>query len=112
MCGKWLRMVQQKPNYPWRTVGSSLVNIMKSGNIQAREAALKALNQISSREASAKVLVGLTNSPTTVLNVVSAIKSSGATISLVQFVEAPQKDLRVASIKLLQNLYRFLSGIS
>ncbi|KAK3232016.1 hypothetical protein Dsin_003897 [Dipteronia sinensis] len=170
-----------------RTVGSSLINIMKSGNIQAREAALKALNQISSCEASAKVLieagilpplvkdlftvgsnqlpmrlkevsatilasivssgydfdsiavgpdhqtlvsedivhnllhlisntgpaieckllqvlVGLTNSPTTVLNVVSAIKSSGATISLVQFVEAPQKDLRVASIKLLQNL--------
>ncbi|KAK0577351.1 hypothetical protein LWI29_031767 [Acer saccharum] len=170
-----------------RTVGSSLINIMRSGNIQAREAALKALNQISSCEASAKVLieagilpplvkdlftvgsnqlpmrlkevsatilasivssgydfdsiavgpdhqtlvsedivhnllhlisntgpaieckllqvlVGLTNSPTTVLNVVSAIKSSGATISLVQFVEAPQKDLRVASIKLLQNL--------
>ncbi|KAK9270849.1 hypothetical protein L1049_026435 [Liquidambar formosana] len=170
-----------------RTVGSSLINIMKSGNMQSREAALKALNQISSCEASAKVLieagilpplvkdlftvgvnqlpmrlkevsatilanvvssgydfdsisvgpdhqtlvsedivhnllhlisntgpaieckllqvlVGLTFSPTTVLNVVSAIKSSGATISLVQFIEAPQKDLRVASIKLLQNL--------
>ncbi|KAH7567003.1 hypothetical protein ACOSP7_011307 [Xanthoceras sorbifolium] len=170
-----------------RTVGTSLINIMRSGNIQAREAALKALNQISSFEASAKVLieagilpplvkdlftvgsnqlpmrlkevsatilanvvnsgydfdsitvgpdhqtlvsedivhnllhlisntgpaieckllqvlVGLTNSPTTVLNMVSAIKSSGATISLVQFVEAPQKDLRVASIKLLLNL--------
>ncbi|KAK0584302.1 hypothetical protein LWI29_010833 [Acer saccharum] len=38
-----------------RNVGSSLVNIMKSGNIQAREAALKALNQISSCETSAKV---------------------------------------------------------
>lgn len=170
-----------------RRVGSSLISIMKSGNMKAREAALKALNQISSYEASAKVLieagilpplvkdlfavgpnqlptrlkevsatilanvvnpgcdfdsiivasenqtlvsedivhnllhlisntgpaieckllqvlVGLTNSSETVLNVVSAIKSSGATISLVQFVEAPQKELRVASIKLLQNL--------
>ncbi|KAF7829470.1 U-box domain-containing protein 44 [Senna tora] len=170
-----------------KTVGSSLINIMKSGNMQSREASLKALNQISSCEPSAKVLieagilsplvsdlfavgpnqlpmrlkevsatilanvvnsgddfdsipfgpdhqtlvsedivhnllhlisntgpaieckllqvlVGLTGSPTTVLSVVTAIKSSGATISLVQFIEAPQKDLRVASIKLLQNL--------
>ncbi|CAJ2642806.1 unnamed protein product [Trifolium pratense] len=170
-----------------RTVGSSLINIMKSGNMQSREAALKALNQISSCEPSAKVLieagilsplvndlfavgpnllptrlkevsatilasvvnsgedfdsiplgsdhqtlvsedivhkllhlisntgpaieckllqvlVGLASSPTTVLSLVSAIKSSGATISLVQFIEAPQKDLRLASIKLLQNL--------
>lgn len=169
------------------TVGSSLINIMKSGNMQSREAALRALNQISSCEQSAKilieagilsplvndlfavgpnllptrlkeisatilasvvhsgedfysipfgpdhqtlvsedivrnllhlisntgpaieckllqVLVGLTSSPTTVLSVVAAIKSSGATISLVQFIEAPQKDLRVASIKLLLNL--------
>ncbi|KAL2499245.1 U-box domain-containing protein 43 [Abeliophyllum distichum] len=51
-----------------------------------------------------QVLVGLTSSPTTVSSVVSAIKSSGATISLVQFIEASQRDLRVASIKLLQNL--------
>ncbi|KAI4317042.1 hypothetical protein L6164_024953 [Bauhinia variegata] len=170
-----------------RTVGSSLIDIMKSGNLQSREAALKALNQISSCESSAKVLieagilsplvkdlfavgpnplpmrlkevsatilanlvysgvdfdsipvgpdhqtlvsedivhnllhlisntgpaieckllqvlVGLTSSQTTVPSVVAAIKSSGATISLVQFIEAPQKDLRVASIKLLQNL--------
>ncbi|KAJ1427408.1 Zinc finger, RING/FYVE/PHD-type [Sesbania bispinosa] len=170
-----------------RTAGPSLINIMKSGNLQSREAALKALNQISSCDPSAKVLieagilsplvndlfavgpnllptrlkevsatilasvvnsgedfdsipvgpdhqtlvsedivhnllhlisntgpaieckllqvlVGLTSSPTTVLSVVSAIKSSGATISLVQFIEAPQKDLRVASLRLLQNL--------
>ncbi|XP_059459937.1 U-box domain-containing protein 44 [Corylus avellana] len=170
-----------------KTAGSSLINIMRSGSIQSREAALKALNQISSYEASAKVLieagilpplvkdlftvgsnqlpmrlkevsatilanvvnsgydfdsipvgpedqtlvsedivhnllhlisntgpaieckllqvlVGLTNSQTTAINVVSAIKSSGATISLVQFIEAPQKELRVASIRLLQNL--------
>ncbi|CAK9180330.1 unnamed protein product [Ilex paraguariensis] len=170
-----------------RTVGSSLIQIMRSGNMQSREATLKALNQISSCDASAKVLieagilpplvkdlfivgphqlpmrlkevsatilativnsgydfdsipvgperqtlvsedtvhnllhlisntgpaieckllqvlVGLTSSPTTVLSVVAAIKSSGATISLVQFIEASQKDLRMASIKLLQNL--------
>ncbi|KAE9586669.1 hypothetical protein Lal_00004814 [Lupinus albus] len=169
-----------------RTVGSSLINIMKSGNMKSREAALKALNQISCepsakflieagilsplvndlfavgpnqlptrlKEVSAtilasvvnsgedfdsipfgpdhqtlvsedivhnllhlisntgpaiecqllQVLVGLTNSQTTVVSVVAAIKSSGATISLVQFIEAPQKDLRVASIKLLKNL--------
>ncbi|XP_027353865.1 U-box domain-containing protein 44 isoform X2 [Abrus precatorius] len=170
-----------------RTAGSSLINIMSSGNLQSREAALRALNQISSCDPSAKilieagilsplvndlfavgpnqlptrlkeisatilasvvnsgedfysipfgpdhqtlvsedivrnllhlisntgpaiegkllqVLVGLTSYPTTVLSVVAAIKSSGATISLVQFIEAPQKELRVASIKLLQNL--------
>ncbi|XP_052202303.1 U-box domain-containing protein 44 [Diospyros lotus] len=177
-----------------RTVGSSLIDIMGSGNIQSREAALKALNQISSCEASAKVLieagilpplvndllftvgmnplpmrlkevsatilanvvnsgydfesvpvgpdnqtlvseeivhyllhlisntgpaieckllqvlVGLTTSPTTVLSVVAAIKSSGATISLVQFIEVPQKDLRVATIRLLQNLSPYMGN--
>ncbi|KAJ9553863.1 hypothetical protein OSB04_017908 [Centaurea solstitialis] len=169
-----------------RTVGSSLINLMKSGNMQSREAALKALNQVSSCEPSAKilvdegilsplvkdlfagpnqlpmrlkeicatilanvvtsdcdfdsipvgpnhqtlvsediihnllhlisntgpaieckllqVLVGLTSSPTTLIGVVSAIKSSGAINSLVQFIDAPQQDLRMASIKLLQNL--------
>ncbi|KAK4483992.1 hypothetical protein RD792_011205 [Penstemon davidsonii] len=170
-----------------RTAGFSLINLMKSNNMPSREAALKALNQISSDETSAKVLieagilpplvkdlftvgakqlpmrlkevsatilanivnsgndfdsipvgpnhqtlvseetihnllhlisntgpaieckllqilVGLTSSPFTVSSVVSAIKSSGATISLVQFIEAPQRDLRAASIKLLQNL--------
>ncbi|XP_047316761.1 U-box domain-containing protein 43-like [Impatiens glandulifera] len=170
-----------------RTVGSSLINIMRSNNMQSREAALKALNQISSYEASAKVLitagilpplikdlftvganqlpmrlkevsatilanlvssdydfasvavgtghntlvsedivhkllylinntgpaiecklfqvlVGLTSSQTTVLSVVAAVKSSGATSSLVQFIEVPQRDLRAAAIKLLQNL--------
>ncbi|KAE9603491.1 hypothetical protein Lal_00002432 [Lupinus albus] len=174
-----------------RTVGSSLINIMKSSNMQSREAALKALNQISCepsakilieagilsplvndlfavgpnqlparlKEVSAailasvvnsgedfdsipfgpdhqtlvsevvvhnllylisntgpaieckllQVLVGLTNSQTTVVSVVAAIKSSGATISLVQFIEAPQRDLRIASIKLLQNLSPHMS---
>ncbi|XP_076911487.1 U-box domain-containing protein 44-like [Bidens hawaiensis] len=169
-----------------RTVGSSLINLMKSGNMQSREAALKALNQVSSCDPSAKilveegiltplvkdlfagpnqlpmrlkeisatilanivasdcdfdsipvgpnhqtlvsediihnllylisntgpaieckllqVLVGLTSSPVTLISVVSAIKSSGAINSLVQFIEAPQQDLRLASIKLLQRL--------
>ncbi|KAM0041750.1 putative U box domain, armadillo-like helical, Zinc finger, RING/FYVE/PHD-type [Helianthus debilis subsp. tardiflorus] len=169
-----------------RTVGSSLINLIKTNDMQAREAALKALNQVSSCESSAKVLVddgilsplvqdlfagptrlpmrlkevsatilanivnsnsdfvsipvgpdhetlvsegiihnllqlisntgpsieckllqvlvGLTNSPATAIAVAAAIKSLGATGSLVQFIEAPQKDLRMASIKLLQNL--------
>lgn len=169
-----------------RTVGSSLIDLMKSGDMQSREAALKALNQVSSCDPSAKilvdegilsplvkdlfagpnhlpnrlkeisatilanivtsdcdfdsiplgpnhqtlvsediihnllrlisntgpaieckllqVLVGLTSSPVTLISVVSAIKSSGAINSLVQFIDAPQQDLRLASIKLLQNL--------
>lgn len=40
-----------------RSVGSSLINVMRSGNMQSREAALKALNQISSCEASARLLL-------------------------------------------------------
>ncbi|CAL9044386.1 unnamed protein product [Musa banksii] len=170
-----------------QTAGSALVDVMKSGSKQAREATLKALNQISSYEASAKILiqagilpplvkdlftvginqlpmrlkevsatvlanivssgadfesipldqdhrtlvsedivhnllhlisntgpaieckllqilVGLTSSSTTFMNIVAAIKSSGATISLIQFVEAPQRDVRMASIKLLHNI--------
>ncbi|XP_057862627.1 U-box domain-containing protein 43 [Cryptomeria japonica] len=51
-----------------------------------------------------QVLVGLSSSPDAVLNVVTAIKSAGATINLIQFIEAPQKDLRIASVKLLQRL--------
>ncbi|KAI0520309.1 hypothetical protein KFK09_007781 [Dendrobium nobile] len=174
-----------------QTAGSALVDVMKCGSKQAREAALKALNQISSHEASAKiliqagilppllkdlftvgvnqlpmrlkevsatvlanivasgacfestlldqgqqtlvsedivhnllhlisntgpaiecqllqVLVGLTSSSTTVLKIVSAIKSSGATISLIQFIETPHRDIRMASIKLLHNISPFM----
>lgn len=40
-----------------KTVGSSLIDLIKVGDMQSREAALKALNQISSFEASAKVLI-------------------------------------------------------
>ncbi|KAM0831742.1 hypothetical protein ACQ4PT_065335 [Festuca glaucescens] len=170
-----------------QTAGSALVNIMKIGNGEAREAALKALNQISSYDISAKilieagilpplitdlftvgsnqlpmrlkevsatilanvvasganfqsipldhsrqtlvseeiihnllhlisntgpaieckllqVLVGLTSSSATVQGIVDAIKSSGATVSLIQFVEAPQREVRMASIKLLNNI--------
>ncbi|KAL0557363.1 hypothetical protein IC582_005900 [Cucumis melo] len=176
-----------------QTVGSSLINIMRSGDKQSKEAALKALNQISSFEASARVLVqegilpplvkdlftvssnqlpmklkevsatilanvvssgcdfnsipvepnnqstlvsedtihnllqlisntgpaieckllqvlvGLTSSPSTISSIVNAIRSSGAVISLVQFIEAPQLDLRVSAIKLLQNISPHLS---
>ncbi|KAG9442565.1 hypothetical protein H6P81_018419 [Aristolochia fimbriata] len=174
-----------------RRVGSVLVDIMISGTTQAREAALKALDQVSSSEASAQVLleagilpplirdlftvgvnqlptrlkeisatvlanlvnsgsdfssisigpnnqtlvsediihnllllisntgpaigckllqvlVGLTTSSNTVLNVVFAIRNSGAIISLIQFIEAPQKELRVPSIKLLHNLSPYM----
>ncbi|KAG0458706.1 hypothetical protein HPP92_021834 [Vanilla planifolia] len=174
------------------TAGFTLVDVMRRGTKQAREAALKALNQVSSHEASAKiliqagilpplvqdlftvgvnqlpmklkevsasvlanivasgaavesipldqdnqtivsedvvhnllhlisntgpaieckllqVLVGLTSSSTTVLNIVSAIKSSGATISLIQFIETPQRDIRTASIKLLHNLSPYMA---
>jgi hypothetical protein len=51
-----------------------------------------------------QVLVGLTSSSTTVSNIVAAIKSSGATISLIQFVEAPQREVRMPAIKLLNNI--------
>uniref|UniRef100_A0ACD5YJ32 Uncharacterized protein n=1 Tax=Avena sativa TaxID=4498 RepID=A0ACD5YJ32_AVESA len=174
-----------------QTAGSALVNIMKSRNGEAREAALKALNQISSYDISAKilikagilpplitdlftvgsnqlpmrfkevsatilanvvasganfqsipldknrqtlvseeiihnllhlisntgpaieckllqVLVGLTSSSATVQSIVDAIKSSGATVSLIQFVEAPQREVRMASIKLLNNISPFM----
>lgn len=169
-----------------QTVGSSLVDLMRSGDMLQREAALRALNKISSFEGSAKVLidkgilpplikdlfyvgpnnlpirlkevsatilanivnigydfdkvtlvsenrienllylisntgpaiqckllevlVGLTSCPKTVVHVVSAIKTSGAIISLVQFVEVRENDdLRLASIKLLHNLSPFMS---
>ncbi|XP_042417168.1 U-box domain-containing protein 44-like [Zingiber officinale] len=174
-----------------QTAGSILVEVMRSGSKQAREAALKALNQISSYETSAKilihagilpplvkdlftvgvnqlpmrlkevsatvlanivssganfekipldqdhrtlvsedivhnllhlisntgpaieckllqVLVGLTSSSSTCIDIVAAIRSSGATISIIQFVEAPQRDVRVAAIKLLHNISPFM----
>lgn len=173
-----------------KTVGSSLVNLMRSDDMQSREASLKALDKISSYDASAKVLieagilpplvrdlfgegvkqfpmklkevsatilskvvdsgydidsviigpekqtlvsedkihnllqlisntgpsieckllqvlVGLTSYPKTVLKVVSAIKSLGATISLVQFIE--ERELRLAAVKLLHNLSPFMA---
>ncbi|KAK9756642.1 hypothetical protein RND81_01G111600 [Saponaria officinalis] len=54
-----------------------------------------------------QVLVGLTSYRTTVLHVVAAIKSSGATVSLVQFIE--ERDLRLAAVKLLHNLSPFMA---
>ncbi|KAL6982597.1 hypothetical protein U1Q18_015985 [Sarracenia purpurea var. burkii] len=55
-----------------------------------------------------QILVGLITSPTTVPSIVAAIKSSSATVSLVQFIEVLQNDLRVASIKLLRNLSTYM----
>ncbi|KAF9608031.1 hypothetical protein IFM89_005181 [Coptis chinensis] len=49
--------IQRKKVNTLIRVGSSLVNVMRSGNLQSREAALKALNHISSSDASAKVLI-------------------------------------------------------
>ncbi|ESQ27489.1 hypothetical protein EUTSA_v10018134mg [Eutrema salsugineum] len=176
-----------------QTVGSSLIDLMRSRNMRQREAALGALNNISSFEGSAKVLisagilpplikdlfyvgpnqlpirlkevsatilanivnigydfdkvpvgahhqtlvsedivenllqlisntgpeiqgkllevlVGLTSCPNSVINVVSAIRNSGAIISLVQFVELHENDdLRLASIKLLHNISPHMS---
>ncbi|XP_024402639.1 U-box domain-containing protein 44 [Physcomitrium patens] len=47
------------------------------------------------------VVAGLASKPRAVSRVVSAIKSSGAIVALIQFLEAPQPDLRVVSIRLL-----------
>ncbi|KAJ1281769.1 hypothetical protein BS78_04G331200 [Paspalum vaginatum] len=54
------------------------------------------------------VLVGLTGAPATVPDVVSAIRSSGAAISLIQFVEAAHREIRVESLKLLRNVSPYM----
>ncbi|MCO5607126.1 hypothetical protein L7F22_061319 [Adiantum nelumboides] len=51
-----------------------------------------------------QVLVGLASSSRASGPVIMAIKSAGATVSLIQFLEAPQKELRANSIKLLYHL--------
>ncbi|CAK9863245.1 unnamed protein product [Sphagnum jensenii] len=48
-----------------------------------------------------QVLVGLASSPQEIGKVVSHIRSAGATVSLIQFLEAPHPELRVTSVKLL-----------
>jgi hypothetical protein len=55
-----------------------------------------------------QILVGLTSKPQTVNKVVSHIKSAGATVSLIQFLEAPQNDLRVIALKLLYVLSSYM----
>ncbi len=47
------------------------------------------------------MLVGLASSPRAIGKIVSHIKSAGATVTLIQFLEAPHPDLRVTSVKLL-----------
>ncbi|KAF0923779.1 hypothetical protein E2562_006737 [Oryza meyeriana var. granulata] len=56
------------------------------------------------------VLAGLTSSPATVSDVVAAVKSSGATISIIQFIEAAHRDIRVESLKLLRNLAPYMGA--
>ncbi|XP_006651652.2 U-box domain-containing protein 24 [Oryza brachyantha] len=56
------------------------------------------------------VLAGLTSSPATVADVVAGVKSSGATISLIQFIEAAHRDIRVESLKLLRNLAPYMGA--
>ncbi|KAJ4806198.1 U-box domain-containing protein 43 [Rhynchospora pubera] len=174
-------------------VGPILINIMQTGTLQAREATLKALKEISSNEASSKtlieagifpplindlfsvgvykfpmrlkelsasilanlvnsdaqletiafehngrmvtllsedvvhsllhlisntgpaiecrllqVLVGMTNSAASAKEVVAAVRSSGAIISLIQFIEAVHRDIRVAALKLLGNISSYM----
>ncbi|KAI5073879.1 hypothetical protein GOP47_0011892 [Adiantum capillus-veneris] len=57
-----------------------------------------------------QVLVGLASSPKAVGQVLMAVESAGATISLIQFLEAPQKDLRANSVKLLYYLSPFMGN--
>lgn len=54
------------------------------------------------------MFVGLASSTQVVSRIVQYIRSAGATITLIQFVEAPQQDLRVASIKLLRLLAPYM----
>ncbi|KAF3331915.1 U-box domain-containing protein 44-like protein [Carex littledalei] len=174
-------------------VGPILIKIMQTGTLQAREATLKALREISSNEASSKalieagilpplikdlfsvgmhkfpmhlkelsasvlaniassdaqleaiefehngrmvtllsedvvhsllhlisntgpaiecrllqVLVGLTDSAASAKEVVAAVRSSGAIISLIQFIEAVHRDIRVAALKLLGNISSYM----
>ncbi|XP_024384626.1 U-box domain-containing protein 43 [Physcomitrium patens] len=51
-----------------------------------------------------QVLVGLASSNKSVTRLVQHIRSAGATVSLIQFLEAPQADLRVTAVKLLMLL--------
>ncbi|CAM6085217.1 unnamed protein product [Calypogeia fissa] len=55
-----------------------------------------------------QVLVGLASSQHAVTNLVAHIRSSGAIISLIQFLEAPQDQLRVPAVKLLHILSAYM----
>lgn len=55
------------------------------------------------------VLAGLASKPRAVSKVVSAIKSAGAIVNLIQFLEATQPDLRVVSVRLLYLLSFYMS---
>lgn len=56
-----------------------------------------------------QALIGLTGSKSTVTPIVNAIKISGALTVLVQLIEAPRTEIRVASLKLLLNISPYLN---
>lgn len=167
------------------TVGSALINLMVNGTTQEKDAAIKALEQISSHEVSDKflikagilrplinnilpkkeekelpfvlkeisasilanvmghcddadrmnfvsegvisgllhltsntgrsmqsklldILVGVTNSLDSCQKVAEAIKNSGACDSLVQYIDAPWKELQSAALKVLRNISPYI----
>ncbi|XP_002964462.2 U-box domain-containing protein 43 [Selaginella moellendorffii] len=55
-----------------------------------------------------QVLLGLASSPRGVSDVVSHIKSAGALVTLIQFLEAQQKELLVTSVRLLSCLSPYM----
>ncbi|KAJ7531673.1 hypothetical protein O6H91_14G053800 [Diphasiastrum complanatum] len=84
--------------------------IDNNGNTLTSEMIVHNLLQLTSNTGPAieakllQVLLGLASSPRVGLELASHIKSAGATISLIQFLEAPQKEIRVTSVKLLHCL--------
>lgn len=55
-----------------------------------------------------QALTGLTGFESTVKPIITAIKISGALTALVQLIETPRMEIRVASLKLLQNISPYM----
>lgn len=90
------------------------VPIDKDGNTLASEVIVHNFLHLISNTGPAievrllQVLVGLASSANVVTRVVAYVKSAGALVSLIQFLEAPQKDLRVVAVKLLHRLSPYM----
>ncbi|KAH7415716.1 hypothetical protein KP509_14G057700 [Ceratopteris richardii] len=91
-----------------------LANIVNSGvnlitlpvNLTSEDVIHSLLHLISSTGPATEakllqVLVGLASSTITVRDLVSSIQSAGATSTLIQFLEAPQREIRLNCLKLL-----------